>query len=280
MRLYFEDTKENGLFQLSDFTCPTENIKMNTDSLYRIVWVQEDSCTFIVDTVPVEVKKNQLIFFTPHNQVEMSSTEYQVVSLSFNREFYCIREHDHEVSCYGYLFYGSSNVPVITLDDKEADRFKLLFQVLREEFEYADNIQGDMLRVLLKRLLIKSARLTRNLLLNPEINSSQLDLIRQFNVLVEMNFKQKHKVKDYADMLFKSPKTLSNLFAQYSDDSPLQTINQRIILEAKRQLAHTDKTVEELAFELGYADAAHFSKFFKKHEGVSPISFKKRLALA
>lgn len=277
MLLKFEEEIEYGKFQLSDFTCPDQNAKMNTENLYRIIWVQEDTVSFMVDTVPVEVKKNQMIFFTPHNMVKLVSENFKLICFSFNREFYCINDHDHEVSCYGQLFYGSSEAPVVTLCEKDQTSFKRLMEVFYEEFEYKDHIQGEMLRMLLKRMLIKSSRLIKEVMEEPEMPQTQLDIVRQFNVYVEMHFKEKHQVKDYADLLFKSPKTLSNLFKQYNDQSPLHVINERIALEAKRQLAHTDKTVEELAFELGYSDAAHFSKFFKKQIGVSPNAFKKSL---
>lgn len=277
MVLNFDKEKENGKFQLSDFTCPDQNKKMNTENLYRIVWVQNDSVTFIVDTVPVEVKKNQMIFFTPHNMIEVKPDNHKLISFSFNREFYCINHHDHEVSCYGHLFYGSSEAPIITLCEKDQVSFNRLMEVFQEEFEYKDHIQGEMLQMLLKRMLIKSSRLIKDVMENPEMPQTQLDIIRQFNVYVEMHFKEKHQVKDYADLLFKSPKTLSNLFKQYNNQSPLKVINERIALEGKRQLAHTNKTIEEIAFELGYSDAAHFSKFFKKQVGVSPNGFKKGL---
>jgi AraC family transcriptional activator of pobA len=259
MLLKFTEDKENGKFELSDFTCKGQNDKMNTDSLYRIFWVQNESASFIVDTVPVVLKKNQMIFFTPHNNVQVTSTDHQLISFAFNREFYCINHHDHQVSCHGHLFYGSSEAPIITLCEKD----QLSFKRLMEEFDYKDHIQGEMLSMLLKRMLINSSRLIKDLMENPKMPQTQLDLIRQYNVLVEMHFKTKHQVKDYADLLFKSPKTLSNVFKQYNDQSPLQVINERITLEAKRQLAHTDKTVDELSFEFGYSDAAHFSKFFK-----------------
>ncbi len=275
MKFNFTDPKENSQFQLSDFTCPIENSEMNQQSLYRIIWVLEGSVDFKVDTIPLTIKGNQLLFLTPHNHVEVPLEHTKLISLSFNREFYCIKGHDHEVSCHGYLFYGSATPPVVDLSEKEQQSLHALFNVFREEFEFRDHIQGEMLQMLLKRLLIKSVRLTRDLLTDPTINDANLDVVRQFNVLVEMHFKEMHQVKDYAELLFKSPKTLSNLFAQYNNQTPLQVINERIVLEAKRQLSHTNKGIEELAFELGYSDAAHFSKFFKKHTGKSPNAFKK-----
>jgi AraC family transcriptional activator of pobA len=277
MVLKFEEIQENTKFQLADFNCPDQNERMNKESMYRIVWVQKGTSTFLVDTIPVDVKENQMIFFTPHNIVEIVSKNHELMSFSFNREFYCINDHDHEVSCHGHLFYGSSEAPIITLCEKDQLSFTRLMDVFQEEFENTDNIQGEMLRILLKRMLIKSSRLIIDLMTNPDIPQSQLDIIRKFNVLVEQNFKAKHQVKDYADLLFRSPKTLSNLFKQYNNDSPLQVINQRIVLEAKRQLVHSIKTIDELSYELGYKDAAHFSKFFKKQIGISPNAFRKQL---
>ena len=81
--------------------------------------------------------------------------------------------------------------------------------------------------------------------------------------------------KDYADLLFKSPKTLSNLFHKYGEKTPLQVIHNRVLLEAKRLLLYSDKTLEEITHNLGYTDSEHFSKFFKKHEGLSPRLFRK-----
>lgn len=278
MILNFNDHKGDGKFQFSDFTCPDQNEKMNKENLYRVIWVQSTSVSFIIDTVPVEVKRDHMIFLTPHNMLELVSKEHQLMSFSFNREFYCINDHDHEVSCYGHLFYGSSEAPIVELCEKDRVSFNRLMEVFREEFETKDHIQGPMLQMLLKRMLIKSSRLVKEVMENPEMPQNQLDVVRQFNVLVEMHYKEKHQVKDYADLLFKSPKTLSNLFAQYNDKSPLQVINERVTLEAKRQLSHTDKTIDELSYELGYHDAAHFSKFFKNQVGVSPNGFRKSIA--
>lgn len=265
----------DGTFQLSDFNCPDQNVKMNSENFYRIVWVIEDSVKLNVDSEEVEIQKNNLLFFTPHNIVEILSDTHRLISLSFNQEFYCISNHDHEVSCYGQLFYGTSAIVIAKLNEKDIISFKRLMEVFYEEFEYKDHIQGQMLQILLKRLLIKSSRKIREVDGNISMPQGKVDIVRKFNVLVEQNFKEKHKVKDYADMLFKSPKTLSNLFKEYNNKSPLQVINNRIILEAKRQLLNTNKTIDELAFELGYNDVAHFSKFFKNHVGDSPSSFRK-----
>ncbi|MEO1713481.1 MAG: helix-turn-helix domain-containing protein, partial [Bacteroidota bacterium] len=103
---------------------------------------------------------------------------------------------------------------------------------------------------------------------------AQIETIRKFNFLVDMHFREKRKVKDYAELLFKSPKTLSNLFAIYNQRSPQQIIQDRIVLEAKRLLKYTDRSNQEVAYDLGFEDPAYFSRFFRKNTGLSPSAFK------
>ncbi len=79
----------------------------------------------------------------------------------------------------------------------------------------------------------------------------------------------------YAGLLNKSPKTISNIFSLFSKKTPLQVIQERIILEAKRLLYYTDKSIKEIAHHLGFEDAAHFSKFFKNCTSQNPSELKK-----
>ena len=110
-----------------------------------------------------------------------------------------------------------------------------------------------------------------------KLNNGKLDIIRHFNLLVEDHYKREHQVQFYASQLNKSPKTLSNLFALYNQSSPLQVIQDRLILEAKRLFHYTDKSAKEIALELGFDDAAHFSRFFKNQVNISPSDFRKTL---
>nr|WP_286174599.1 helix-turn-helix domain-containing protein [Cytophaga sp. FL35] len=80
-------------------------------------------------------------------------------------------------------------------------------------------------------------------------------------------------------MLHKSPKTLSNLFSIYGQKSPQQIILSRLALEAKRLIHFTDKQNQEIAYELGFNDPAHFSKFFKKLTQLTPSQYRESLTL-
>lgn len=277
MNLSFENEVQQEQFHLTDLSCAITNQEITSQSYYRILWVKEGEAELEVDELPLKLSGQQIVFLTPLNTLKIKTMTEHVVAFSFNKQFYCIQHNDDEVSCHGHLFFGSSEVQVIDLSEKEQSSFELLFQVMKEEFSERDQIQGEMLRMLLKRLLIKGTRLAKKVMADQSLPKDQLDLVRQFNVLVEMNFREKHYVADYADLLNKSPKTLSNVFAKYNDKSPLQVINERVVLEARRLISYTDKSAKEIAFELGYQDAAQFSKVFKKYEGMSPSNFKKNL---
>ena len=94
-------------------------------------------------------------------------------------------------------------------------------------------------------------------------------------MLVEQNFKTMHSVTDYANRLGLSPKSITKHFQKLGAKTPSDFIKSRILLEAKRQLIYTDKTVKEIAFELGFNDPAYFTRFFTKAISKSPLQFKK-----
>lgn len=199
-----------------------------------------------------------------------------IVAWQFNKAFYCIVNHDKEVSCVGFLFYGSSQRMFVNLDVHHQAKISALLHVFLDEFSTSDHIQGEMLQVLLKRLIIIVTRLAREqYITEKELAGDKLDLVRKFNLLVENHYRKEHQVKFYAEQLFKSPKTLSNVFALYNHKSPLMVIQERVLLEAKRLLLYTKKTSKEIAYDLGFENANHFSKFFKKHTGQVPTEFKK-----
>lgn len=244
------------------------------DDLYKIVWAMNDNLNLGLDGYRVFLQKNHLLFATPLNQLDLDIEHKDVVMYTFNREFYCIRDHDAEVSCNGFLFLGSSSPIVVALSEKEQKSFRLLYEFFVEEFETIDHIQGEMLLVLLKRLLIKSVRIARKALPVEDMPQPKLDTIRKFNLLVEMHFREKHKVSEYAYLLHMTPKSLSNLFSRYFNKSPSKVITERIILESKRLLDFSDKNMNEIALTVGFEEVSHFSKFFKTQVGLSPTAYQ------
>lgn len=248
--------------------------KDRPNKLLTIVWNIGASQNVHIDGVNYEFPSQSILPMMVNQSFTFSQPE-NIVAWQFNRDFYCIVDHDKEVSCVGFIFYGLENPMFLPLDENLQRKFQLLLDVFVEELQTKDNIQMEMLQMLLKRLIILVTREAKQKYVDgKKVSDEKFDIIRNYNILVENHFKQQHSVQFYADQLHKSPKTLSNYFALYHHLSPLAVIQQRIILEAKRLLLYTDTTSKEIAYELGFEEVAHFSNYFKNQTGISPSEFK------
>jgi AraC family transcriptional regulator, transcriptional activator of pobA len=241
--------------------------------LLTIAWNTGNDQTMSIDGIDYRFPAQTILPLMVNQTFRFQQPE-AVVAWQFDREFYCIIDHDQEVSCTGFLFYRSAEPLFLPLNEQEQKRFSALLVVFEEEFATRDRIQGDMLRMLLKRLIIKLTRLAKEQYGAETIPETSFDLIRQYRMLVEQQYRNQHQVAFYAEQLNKSPKTLSNVFALHGQESPLQIIHDRIGLETKRLLTFTDKSVKEIAYEMGFGEVPHFSRFFKNLYGVAPSEFK------
>ncbi len=274
MRYEYTDN-DKALFRLSvrESHLQRDFFKERSEPLLAIAWNRGDDQNIFIDEVPINFPSNYCMTLMVNQSFRFERPQ-DVVMWQYNRLFYCIVDHDQEVSCVGFLFYGVHGSMLLRLEEKEQHSLNLLLQIFEEEFKEKDTIQGEMLRVLLKRLIIKLTRLGKAQYMHEGTSQPVLDIIRQYSLLVENNYKQLHQVQDYANLMHKSPKTLSNLFALHQQPSPLQIIADRIALEARRLLIYTDKSSNEITYELGFEEPAHFSRFFKKSVGQNPSEFK------
>jgi len=274
MHKEYSNKEINAQFGISTFF-PNEVVKNGNYLMF--IWNDGNSGLKLqIDDRSILLQPGQITCLTYLHKVQIDNSEESLKLLYFNKEFYCVHTNDSEVSCNGLLFFGSNTSPTLNLDQKEAHRLRTLFDVLKEEFSMNDTNQEEMLRILLKRFIIRCTRLARKQILKSTGKESEIDLIRRFNVLVEEHFKTKKTVSEIAELMYKSPKTVTNVFSKYSEDTPLQVIHKRVIMEAKRMLFYTDKTAKEVGFELGYSDPAQFSKLFKNHTGFTSTEFKNR----
>jgi len=249
-------------------------VRDRANKFLTIAWNKGRKQRAIIDEVEQDLPSNAILPMMVNQSFRFARPE-DIVAWQFNREFYCIVDHDREVSCAGFLFYGSSGNLIVRPDNFETRKLQLLLEVFKDEFQSSDRIQGEMIRILLVRLIIILTRIAKRQYLDRiPIDDNRFEIIRLFNLLVENHFKREHRVSYYASQLNRSPKTLANYFALLSHPSPSQLIQERIILEAKRLIFYTKMSDKEITYELGFDDPAHFSRFFKNRTGLSPTVFR------
>lgn len=270
---YQLNTRLNGNLAMTSCFHENKSLQQNT-TLYKFIWVQHGTLTVEVDHIPMRLEKDEIISLTPLHHIDIQEVEGEYLTFLFNSNFYCIFGHDDEVSCNGFLFHGSSQVMRLMLSPEQSANLNDIVRIFQQESAVRDNLQEEMLRIILKRFIITCTRIARERCGATPEQEKAFDIVRRFHILVDQHFREKKQVQDYADLLFRSPKTLSNLFASCGVPSPLRIIHERIEAEAKRLLLYTPKSAKEISELLGFDDLSIFSRFFKKMAGESVTSFR------
>ena len=220
-----------------------------------------------------------LFFIAPNQSLSLikgSGNDVQLIY--YNRDFYCVQMHDAEVACDGLLFNNIFELPKVTVDSQDQATIENLFQNIRHELQCEDTSSEEMIRTYLKQIIILSTRSWKRQNLEQHhqaFESSDKELFRDFGRLVDIHYKEKHSVNDYAELLHLTPKTLANKFHKLHLANPNDIIKKRIVLEAKRLLYYTELNVKEIAYQLGYEDPAYFNRLFNQKAGASPVEFRK-----
>jgi AraC family transcriptional activator of pobA len=109
-------------------------------------------------------------------------------------------------------------------------------------------------------------------------NTPESNLVQRFRELIAMHFLERWGVADYARALAVSPTHLSRVTRAATGNSALRLIEARNMREARRHLAYTHLNIASIAYAMGYADPAHFSRVFSRDAGLSPRAFRAQLA--
>lgn len=266
-------TPLQGSLIVTDDFHSRDSLLRNKD-FYKFIWVREGSIDIEIDHVGIHLEKNQVIPLSNMHHITFSRIEGKYVAILFNSNFYCIFKSDNEVSCNGFLFTGYSNPMRMPLSVSQSETLDRIITDIDREYLENDSLKEEMLRLHLQRFIIICTRIARDQFSIEPGNETTFYLFRQFFTLVDRHYKEKKKVKEYADILNRSPKTLTNLFALNNLPSPLHIIHERILAEAKRLLLYSTKNAKEISDILGFDDMASFSRFFRRASGKSITEFR------
>lgn len=250
-------------------------------SYIKVLLVPKGYCLSI-DFNQYQTEQYTLFFINSNQYLHVTAgTAENARMIYYNRDFYCIQIHDAELACDGLLFNNIFEIPKVDQSEAGLQNTLNIFSTIQEELVSKDYSSEEMIRIYLKQLIIQATRAWRKQ--NLEGSSlpvpAEEDLFRNFSRLVEIHYRSKHSVSEYADLLGIAPKSLATRLKKLKLENPNEVIKARIVLEAKRLMMYTDSSIKEISYQLGYDDPAYFNRIFHQKAGCTPATFKKSLKL-
>ena len=183
-----------------------------TNDLYKFIWIQEGKATLVVDHVEKTLGKDEFISLSPLHDIKIKKQKGNISTFIQFRILQHLK-HDEEVSCNGLLFNGTSRIVNMQLPEITIRQLYEVIDKMRDEFLLNDSLEGEMLRLLLKRFIILCTRLAREHFFRlAEKRKAAFDIIRQYSILVDKHFKEKNELPTMRKCYIARPK-LSVIFS-------------------------------------------------------------------
>lgn len=247
---------------------------------YTIIYVSSGKGVYHADFGSFPFNGPVFLFSTPLQVLYIEQETLTELSiLQFHGDFYCIEYHRAEVACNGLLFNNIYLSPSISLSDADAKVFDNLLTELDIELKQ-ETPSEIVLRAYLQLFLAKSSHIKTASIATSHKWIEKDQQMDQFREFLDLHFLTIRKPHDYAALLSMSPNNLTRRCVRYFQKTPSQLIQERLILEAKKQLHLTRHSIKEIAYSLKFKDEFYFSRFFKKVTKVSPQTFRERTGIS
>jgi len=242
---------------------------------YMFVLVRNGSSRHWIDTTPYTIKKNTFYISSPWQvQVKEQTEPLEGILLSFTEEFLNI--DDDKTLRQLPVIQNPFNAHELSLQPQDFSFMEDLLQKMWIEYQTASEWRNTMLLSYLRVLSIYSSRLYTEQI-SKSAGTNERKLLTDFKKLINEQFSTLHQVADYAPLLNKTAGYLNEVVKQQSGKTAIEHIHERILLEAKRKLLHTEFSIKEIAYDLGFEDVAYFTRFFKRLTQQTPAAFRQAI---
>lgn len=270
-----------NVFSVGDYIQPDHTIPYSRKDYYKISLISGSNTVHYADKSLV-VESNMLLFANP--QVPYN---WEPLTLDKTGSF-CVFTEDF-FKGYGdfkaYPLFQPHGIPILDLNDEEFKQVRTIYDKMFAEIASEYIYKYDVLRNLVTEL-IHTALKMRPAIMEPveprescasdRITSLFFELLeRQFPIESTVQSIRLHSPSDYAHQLNIHVNHLNKVLNETVGKTTKQLISERIALEARALLKHTNWTIDEISFCLGFDDSSHFIKFFKKNGQATPKEFRK-----
>jgi AraC-like DNA-binding protein len=245
-------------------------------NFYLIVWINQGYGTHFIDFNAYLVQPLSLYFISP-GQVHSWNLTQETTGyiIAFTNEFFSHSSADYKLLWELPYFYTVNVQPVIYLDERKAPTINTLVQQIEYEYRASLIDRSEMLYAYVQILLIEAKRLNCSTSI-PYAASSKVLITKKFRLLIEAHFLEQTSVREYAKLLGITANYLNETVKATTGKTAGELIRDRLLLEAKRLLIHTQMSISEIAHRLNFDDPSYFGKFFKKYTHCSPVDFRQR----
>lgn len=257
-------------------------IKRNSTSfdlrsnLYQILLFKSEA-KFSIDLVDYSVSSNHIVFLSPYQNFRLFEG-LNVCALSFHADFYCIEYHKKEVACNGILFNNIYETPYVYLSENEFLDIEHIFSKIDSLQDLTQSYDISLKKTYLQLILALCSK--QKLLSKAAHSNFKNDELFDFKLLIEQHFTENRNISFYAEQFHLTNDAFSKKVKSIYGKPPSILIKERLILEAKKLLHLTYKNINEIAFELGFSDEFHFSKYFKNEVGISPKHYRDEVGIS
>ena len=239
---------------------------------YLFVLVKKGSNRHWIDFMPYTIKPDTFYFTVPQ-QVHLKEYAGPMEGLitCFTDEFLQLEEN--RVLKQLPIIQNPAGAHELLLSKQDLSFVEDIMRKMLSEFKTDSSWRNQMLTSWLRVLVIYLSRLYTEQFSETTITQNYC-LLKSFQALIGEHYSNQHDVAAYAGQLNITPGHLTEVIKQQSGKTAITHIHERLIVEAKRRLLHTDLSVKQIADELGFEDAAYFNRFFKRLTDATPINYR------
>ena len=243
-------------------------------AFYDLLLVTRGRGSMVLDDRELAVAPGTLVFTRPGEVRRLGVNGLDGACLFFADEFVSAAFADPRFLDRFGCFRAGRPSATLALTAAQQRAFLSLFRTMRSEIDSLPDDVTDVLRAKLYEMLVLVDRWYGARWGAPPLGGS--GAVERFRALLERRLATEHRVAAYARDVGLSPGHLSALCRRELGKSAGACVRERLALEAKRLLLHTDMTAAQVADRLGFADPAYFARFFRREAGSPPSAYRAR----
>ena len=243
---------------------------------YQLLLITKGNGTIWIDSNKYELQSKLMIVVSKGQIAAMDfSDDVKGSVLLFSEEYIYKQPEDLAWINNLLLFDLSISPPVIKLSDDEYNELLAMINKINSEMITDEDFAKDeILFNMLKTFLLFAERIKRTGICSSLRSDGGLCYLTEFRKKLEENYSSSRSVLHFAKLLNITPKRLNQITTAYLGKTAKRIIEERVLLETKRLLVHSNLTVKEIGHSLGFNDPANLNKFFKRYEKTTPVNFR------